>query len=926
MAEPDPDPPPIGDDSIDAGLRALFRDAADRPSPGARSVLTEIRERAGGTPRILLRDAADDDSSVVRPAARDVSAESRPTDRYQLFGELARGGMGVVFKGRDADLGREVALKVLGASHAGRPDVVRRFVEEAQIGGQLQHPGIVPVYDLGLLRDGRPFFSMKLVKGKTLAALLDARPEPAHDRRRFLGIFEQVCQTMAYAHARGVVHRDLKPSNVMVGAFGEVQIMDWGLSKVLASGGVADDQLHAPGASVVNAVQTVRTEKPGTASMAGTVLGTPAYMSPEQARGDVAEVDERSDVFGLGAILCEILTGRAPFFGDTVAEITDRAKRGDVADAVRRLDQCGADDDLIRIAKSCLAPVKRDRPREAGVVAKATSAYVASVEERSRVADRAAAAADARAASERRARKLTVALASFVVAAVVLGGGLTIWVEKGRRDRDARSTKAVSDALRDATVALGLAKSGGEEALDLWGAALAAAQRAEATAQASSLPDATLLAEVEHVASDTVIGDGLAREARARAERDRRMIDRLDELRLMAADRKSGGDRGRSYSEAFAAYGIDVLALDTAAAASRIRESRIAVPLATALDGWARDLKNSPAEPEARWKHVFAIAQAADSDSWRRRLRDAVQAGNGDALRALQASADVTSLPPVTLALLGEALTNSGDVGDATTILRRAVDLHPDDVWLQEHLAIALHASNPARDEEALRHASAAVALRPRSPMAWSILGGLLGDAGFLDDAVSACRRGIELDPNSFSGIYNLGLALEKKSDVDGAIEQFRRAIALAPEEAESHAELGYLLRGKNDLQGSLASLRRAVELNPKHSNARYQLALTLDFHGDVPEAIASYREAIRLDPQFPRAHFELAVDLERTGDVGGAIAEYREAVRLDPDLYKAHANLARALQTRGQFEEAAESLKLAGEAAQRVKATDGPS
>jgi hypothetical protein len=125
--------------------------------------------------------------------------------------------MGAVHKGRDASLGREVAVKVLLEAHQEKPDLVRRFVEEAQIGGQLQHPGVVPVYELGQFPDPRPYFTMKLVKGRTLAQLLAERTDPAQDRPRFLKVFEQVCQALAYAHARGVIHRDLKPSNVMVG-------------------------------------------------------------------------------------------------------------------------------------------------------------------------------------------------------------------------------------------------------------------------------------------------------------------------------------------------------------------------------------------------------------------------------------------------------------------------------------------------------------------------------------------------------------------------------------------------------------------------------------------------------------------------------------------------------------------------------------
>ena len=161
---------------------------------------------------------------------------ARPVGIRSL-GEIARGGMGAVLRGRDPDLGRDLALKVLLGQHRERSDLVDRFVEEAQICGQLQHPGVVPVYELGTLADHRPFFTMKLVKGQTLAALLAERSSPTAELPRFLGIFEAVCQTLAYAHARGVIHRDLKPSNVMVGAFGEVQVMDWGLAKVLPTDG-----------------------------------------------------------------------------------------------------------------------------------------------------------------------------------------------------------------------------------------------------------------------------------------------------------------------------------------------------------------------------------------------------------------------------------------------------------------------------------------------------------------------------------------------------------------------------------------------------------------------------------------------------------------------------------------------------------------
>jgi serine/threonine-protein kinase len=221
--------------------------------------------------------------------------------RYAFVEKVGEGGMGLILRVHEPVLNRHLALKVLRAEHRGNTDLVRRFLEEAQIAGQLQHPGVVPVHELGRLPDGRPFFTMKLVKGQTLAALLRERAGPADGLPRFLTIFGQVCQALAYAHARRVIHRDLKPGNVMVGAFGEVQVMDWGLAKVLSGAPGRppreESDLQQVAASVIETVGSATGEQ---MTQAGWVLGTLAYMPPEQARGEIEQIDERCDVFGLG--------------------------------------------------------------------------------------------------------------------------------------------------------------------------------------------------------------------------------------------------------------------------------------------------------------------------------------------------------------------------------------------------------------------------------------------------------------------------------------------------------------------------------------------------------------------------------------------------------------------------------------------------
>jgi serine/threonine protein kinase len=223
--------------------------------------------------------------------------------RYQLLERVARGGMGVVYAALDQTLDRRVALKVLDAPVADG-DLARRLNREARVLALLEHPGIVPVHDVGTLSDGRVFYTMKFVEGQRLDKHVETVTSPSDRLRLFL----RICDAVAFAHARGVLHRDLKPANVMVGAFGEVLVMDWGLAKVLREASTATPGqdadatiLYAPVANSdpADATATEETEVTGQ----GTVLGTPGYMSPEQARGDVATLTERSDIFSLGALL-----------------------------------------------------------------------------------------------------------------------------------------------------------------------------------------------------------------------------------------------------------------------------------------------------------------------------------------------------------------------------------------------------------------------------------------------------------------------------------------------------------------------------------------------------------------------------------------------------------------------------------------------
>jgi len=291
------------------------------------------------------------------------------TARYVLGRELGRGGAGRVVAALDREIGRVVAVKVLKAGTNADREEVRRFLEEARVAGQLEHPGIIPAYDLGALADGQPFYTMRVVEHRSLREVL-AEPPPRREwpLARLCGVFVQVCRALSYAHARGVVHRDVKPDNILLGGHGEVYLTDWGIAKLLSREPVT------PGSGGGE-----RTAFAGT--VAGTLLGTPGYMAPEQARGE-GGIDHRVDLFALGAILYEVLTGRPAFDGTTALSIVLVALERDPEPPRALLPSCPLvlEDLCLRL----LSKRAQDRPGSAEAAAQEVEGYLEGAKEKAR--------------------------------------------------------------------------------------------------------------------------------------------------------------------------------------------------------------------------------------------------------------------------------------------------------------------------------------------------------------------------------------------------------------------------------------------------------------------------------------------------------------------------------------------------------------
>jgi len=299
----------------------------------------------------LPDDSPESEASVTPP----------PTERYEILGVLGKGGMGVVYRVHDRVLNRTVAMKVIHPERFTSAASAARFIDEARCSARLQHPGIVPVYDFGRMADGAPFFTMREVEGQTLAEVLELFHGPGKlqwSLQRLVSVFLRVCEAMAYAHSHGILHRDLKPANILLGPHGEALVVDWGLATEHSVAGEPCSSTAAP----------------------TPVAGTPAYMSPEQARGDIARMGPRSDVFSLGAVLFELLAGQRPYSAHSTKDLLRRMQTGPEVPTLEPgpglAGENGVPSALAEAVRRALSPDSDQRQADAGELGAEISAWL----------------------------------------------------------------------------------------------------------------------------------------------------------------------------------------------------------------------------------------------------------------------------------------------------------------------------------------------------------------------------------------------------------------------------------------------------------------------------------------------------------------------------------------------------------------------
>lgn len=837
--------------------------------------------------------------TLVETQAGDGSFTSRATirgkGRYQLTRELARGGLGSVWLARDQHVARDVALKSMLPRIAGNASLEERFLIEAQITGQLQHPGIIPIYELGIKPDGSPFYTMKLLSGQTLSQSIKAYhalPRDSEERsvrfNELLQVFIGVCNAIGFAHSRNVIHRDLKPLNIMVGDFGEAIVVDWGLAKVM---GRPELRERPSSEEPVDARASASFVQPtmnsdGSATVAGSVMGTPAYMSPEQALAQ--ELDARADIFSLGAILYEILSGRAPYKAASGLEILELAQKGVIPSL--RTQNRDIPPALEAICLKALAKDKEARYPTAIALGDDIKQFLAG--------ERVAAYPDPWHVSARRwARRHRMLVTTSVSVMLAIALVLSVWQFRERRRLAALRAEArqllnnsdvslARDELEPARLALtnGLTLLQEEPENDplrrelqnqLTVVETRIQERTDRAAASARFADFRRLRDEALFHGTLMTGLDIPANVRATMESAERAMS------LYASEQVGQPELGK-----------DARFLDVAQQQQIVdgfQELTLALAEATgqALPG------DTTEQIRERAKQALAILDRAEGSgrplhaTWLRKARFLTLAGDTKgAAEAIARSKELPPMRPVDHFLSGEEAYYGRQFEAALSSFRETLRLEPDHFWAHYFLAVC-HLQQEQWGEAAAG-LTAAASHRPDFVWIYLLRGFAFGSMGQAIPANMDFDRALALAPNEYGIFVNRGLVRVRQGHLDQAIADFHHAIGLRPDQYQAHFNLAEALRRRKRYAEAMKALDGAEKVAPGLPDIpRLRGAIWFE-QNEWEKAFAAYEQAHDRESVGSQGRARDLAEMARIrhaqGKANEALSLYDQALKLSPN------------------------------------------
>jgi eukaryotic-like serine/threonine-protein kinase len=838
----------VGDPRIGQLLEELL-DSGHSPEEVCRDcpeLLPQVRERwrrklACDAQLDAMFPAPESSSPLGGPPATPPTADLPKIPRYEVHEVLGRGGMGVVYRARHVRLNRPVAVKMLLAGAHASPASRKRLLREAEAVAGLRHPNIVQVHDMGD-HDGQPYFTMEFVEGGNLARKLAGIPQPARSAADLLATLAHAVQS---AHQSGIVHRDLKPANVLLTVDGTPKISDFGLAR--------------------------RLDGEASLTLTGTTVGTPSYMAPEQAEAKPLNWGPAVDIYALGAILYELLTGRPPFQAETAAETVRQVISQDPVPPSRLNGKVPRD--LENICLKCL----EKRPARRYTSSQDLADDLHRVLDGKPVLARPAGVFDRAVKWARRRPALAMLLVALTVS-LAAAVGLGIWLQQqestrklAQAVRQRRAREAIETTIDNAY------KSGRDERWDEANRILA-----DAT---NHLPDAD---------SD----DLRLRIAQAGADlkfaRDIESIRAMIEPRILAnffVQVPSYSKFAGEYAKAFSRANIDVRK-NADLAATRIRSNPLAEQITAALEVWAfAEFKQNRT---AGQKLLLRIAQLVDPEpAWRDRFRNLAIWRDKQALLWLADDASKAPKPPPAhqLAILGALLRDLREPDEQWRLLRDALDRRPGDFWLNWEMGHALAGDN--RNAEAATYLRVVIALRPGFPWAENTLGTILSLAGEFDESVRHLRAGVSQDPADMRCRHNLVLALARAGLFGEAQAECRRNIQANPNNDAPYLTLGALFFERGQIDEAIPVVQKARDLNPGNASLHWSVGVALKSARRYAEALTAFQNAVDIRAMYTNAHDGAGQCLAKLGRHDEAIAEFLWIIReLDPEKTQVNGEL----------------------------------